>query len=708
MPFAVVVLVVAAWAVTSPEPAIDMWISLASGRHIAAHGFSDEDPFSFASRPPARAALSADATAWQRLRAWAMPTGWINQAWAGHLVLYNVYLLGGLDGLLLFKWFAYIVVGAIVAAHARLRGARPGLAAAAAVLVLVAYRPFAQVRPQLFSDLFAATFLLALTRAQRHDRRWLLAVPVLVAAWSNFHGGFIFALLMLAVAAVVPLAEAALGSAGGASARRDAVAICLTLAAALAGAVVASPFRVANLLQPLAIAFGAEAVEWRKVSEWQPLFAGGTSADGVTWIVTAALAVLAALAAHRARRAPGQGAPPVDATAALMLAVTLLMALQSLRFLPLACLVTAPLVAAWVEVARADRPPAPTRRLARLLTAASPWAGACLAAGWFTLSFGAWARRPWPEDDRRARLADRLLQTYDRPHEACSFLTANGWHGRMFNLWEEGGFLSWCQHPDAATDRPPLQVMIDGRAQVAYDAARSREYGILMDGGPAGAAALAAGGELTPALGQEGMRWLERHLRERGVAIAHLPEQWAGTFPVQALAALPSWRAVWADERHTILVDTQTVAGRTWAAAAASGALVYPEPAAALLAQAINGARTRSGDGGLRAVELARQAYAARASARAVAVAAQAVRSEPAAAVAETFCDEVAAEFLAMRSRWAAADGYAPRLAAARTALELLVRRAEARRDLTALRRAGEGLSVVAAEEARAAAASVW
>ena len=711
-PLVVVLLVAAAFAVTAPEPGIDTWTSLAAGRHIAAHGVGDADPFSFASRPAARAALPRDAAAWQRLLAWAAPSGWINQAWAGHLVLFGAFAVGGLSALLLLKWLAYAAVGALLVAHARLRGARRELAFVTAVLALAAYRPFAQARAQLFTDLFAAAFLLLLALARLRDRRWLWALAPLVAVWSNFHGGFVFAFVMLAVAATVSLIAWLRDRRPGSPAGAEAAALALVLAAALAGAVVASPFRLANLLHPLAITIGADAAEWRKVNEWQPLLAGGTPLDRATWAAVAFLGAATAFASRRASPHAGKGAGTpqrFDTAAALMLAATLLMAVQSLRFVPLACLVAAPLVAAWGEEALAGLARArPRRRQAgtpvRRLAAAVPWLAACLVAAWFGVRLTAWAQSPWPADDRRTAVADRLLQTHDRPWEACEFLRANAWHGRVWNFWEEGGFLSWCQDPDAATGRPPLQVLVDGRAQQAFDAAVSREYGLFIDGGPGGAAARATGGSLTPALGQEGMQWLRRRLQVLGTSIAHVPEEWGGTFPEVALTALPNWYAVYADERHTILVDTETPAGQAMAAPADGAALVYPEPAAGLLAQAVNRARGRGADDARRAVELARQAYAARPSARAVAVAASAARATQAAEPARAFCTEVADEFQAAHRRYAAADGYASRLAAARTAFSFLALGAERRGDAGELRRAREGLALVAAEETRVAA----
>lgn len=74
-----------------------------------------------------------------------------------------------------------------------------------AVLAIVAGGPLAigeAPRPQSLSYLFFALLLWLLVTA-RHDRRWLWAVPVLMAVWANVHGSFLAGLGILALETVL-------------------------------------------------------------------------------------------------------------------------------------------------------------------------------------------------------------------------------------------------------------------------------------------------------------------------------------------------------------------------------------------------------------------------------------------------------------------------------------------------------------------------
>ena len=74
-PFVALALLAGVYCATGMVQAVDTWISLAGGRHIAALGVDDADPFSFNSRPPAAAALAPGANGWSRVAAWLHPAG---------------------------------------------------------------------------------------------------------------------------------------------------------------------------------------------------------------------------------------------------------------------------------------------------------------------------------------------------------------------------------------------------------------------------------------------------------------------------------------------------------------------------------------------------------------------------------------------------------------------------------------------------------
>ena len=51
LPWALLLAVVLGWSLATMSRSVDLWISLAGGRHILAHGVGSVDPFSSASMP---------------------------------------------------------------------------------------------------------------------------------------------------------------------------------------------------------------------------------------------------------------------------------------------------------------------------------------------------------------------------------------------------------------------------------------------------------------------------------------------------------------------------------------------------------------------------------------------------------------------------------------------------------------------------------
>src|SRR5512141_180761 len=98
-PFVALALLAALYCGTGMVQAVDTWWGLAAGRRIASHGVSDADPFTFTARASAASALSPSASTWQRLAAWAHPSGWINQNWLTHLLLYELTAAFGMNAL---------------------------------------------------------------------------------------------------------------------------------------------------------------------------------------------------------------------------------------------------------------------------------------------------------------------------------------------------------------------------------------------------------------------------------------------------------------------------------------------------------------------------------------------------------------------------------------------------------------------------------
>jgi hypothetical protein len=696
-PLALLALVAVAWATLTMSHSVDTWWSLAAGRHIAAHGVGTADPFSFASRPAGGSFL--------------VPDGWINQSWLTQRLLFSLWQRGGMTALVAFKLVNYLLVLAALLLAARAAGARAEAALLLAAGAIFAGRGFSEVRAQDVTNLLAVGLVLVLATAARGRRAWAWAAVPLMALWCNVHGGFIWGLLALWLFAA---AEAFFSwRAGGlpgvrAGLRGTWPAVAL---AATATAAAASPYRLANLLHPLAITVAGGSAEWRLVAEWQPL----TSLPIEQW---AAFAIAAGgcgaawLAARRRRAGGAAGAPGtslLDSAGALVLLLTVAMAVVSRRFVPLACLVGVPLAARWLTALL----PAGTgegRRRAGYLGAAAVacWALAVAAAVTLAVRFNRVYLGPWPVSVAHTAVADRNLQTFRQPWDACTFVRSNALAGRLLSFWEESGFWEWCQQPDAATGRPPMEVLIDPRAQAAFDLPVFRTYRDLLDGGPAGAAAAKAGRDL----GDGDLAAVRSHvatrLRELGILLVHVSPGGLDSGAGRTAFSLAGWEPVYVDAHHALVVDAASEPGRALVAAVDGGTARFPSEASAALTRAYRLLRQFKPEPTVEGFALARRAYQLEPSARAVGYIAAATQYPPLREQVVRYCADIVADLASNRDRHLLKPGYFQRVMAATAATQHLVETAAMTGDFRQQGWAREQYEFLAGELAAAEAAADW
>ncbi len=661
-----ILMVATLYAASHMDQGIDTWISLAGGRDVAAHGVRTEDPFSFNSRPTASRIAGGTSALWH----WLHPSGWINQNWLTHLLFFELERAAGLDALVLWKLVSYLLAAVALVAAARVRGVATIPAFAAAAAALAVSRDYLSMRAQDVTNLLLAVLLLILALAARRGRRWAWALVPLFGVWGNAHGGFVFGLAGLAIAVAAALLAGAQADPG--ESRRSGRSLALAGLTAAAATVVLSPYRLANLTHPLVISVSADASLWRVVHEWRPLLANPLSSP-IPFIVFAAVAVVAF--ALCALGAGDEHKRALDPTGIAIVLVSFALAVASARFVPLACFAAAPFLAAWLDGAAAvlrgwAAPKISQPRLVRVATDAALWVVAVAAAGVFIARAGRTYAGPWPQDATRTGLFDRMTHSQQRPWGPCAFLAANGVRGRMWNFWDEGGFLAFCQPADATSGRPPVEIFIDGRAQAAYDPGALRSYLDLLNGpgrsGPAG--------ERTAAVADlESMRsWAAQRLRALGVWIALVPAGRQRTAFARAATAMPGWQLVYVDAEHTMFVDTENAGGRALAERVAGGAASYSDESSAKLTAAFRLLPAGSEEVQQRAVTLAEESYRILPSSLAVLCATRAAQGPVAAAEAMRFCRGVAEEFAANRESHRAASGYSVRLDAAVRALEYL------------------------------------
>ncbi len=134
------------------------------------------------------------------LFAWTLPamTPYVYGAWLSELLLYLLYRWGGVALTLFVRTNLLLATFALVAWEARRRG--DSWRIAALTLACAALMSFDNliVRPQIWSWLPFAVFLVLLSRYVERQLRghWLLLMPLVMLFWVNVHGAFILGLVL--------------------------------------------------------------------------------------------------------------------------------------------------------------------------------------------------------------------------------------------------------------------------------------------------------------------------------------------------------------------------------------------------------------------------------------------------------------------------------------------------------------------------------
>jgi hypothetical protein len=305
-------------------------------------------------------------------------------------------------------------------------------------------------RPQLFTFLFFAFFVLTLWRhlLGKPARLWLL--PVLLPLWVHLHGGFLAGLGAVGLALLLRgLQTYNRDGLRAGPLWRDTRALALTLAACLA----------ASLLNPLG--WRLWPYLWREltfepnrryIDEWQPTRLGTQTWSALTlWLLLAVLVGAGWLAQLRTARVAGLR-PWQWVLSCLPLGV---MAFQSVRHIPILTLWAAPVLAL---LAQAAAPSWGARRLGQgawlLVTGL-----ACVPT---VLTLAAILARPAPA----VATGGPVLGTR-RPDGAVAFLRAHRLRGRVHNPLWWGSYLTWELYPDVLVSMDGRNVTLFPRELVA-------------------------------------------------------------------------------------------------------------------------------------------------------------------------------------------------------------------------------------------------
>ncbi|MBI3770642.1 MAG: hypothetical protein HY271_19405 [Deltaproteobacteria bacterium] len=514
---AFLLVVTAFYAATSPAVGSDTWFTLAAGRYISEHGIVP----------------SVDVFSYTRDGA-----PWFNQEWLTQVLFYQVFRIAGGNGLVALKVALVVILVLLMAWIGWRRSGTAVLGALTAMAGALVCRPYLDMRPHMFTFL-GALVLLALTDSYRRRPRRapLLGLPLLLFLWVNLHYGFIYGLGALALIAGVETARSLLDP-QHAMLRVHAHALA-AVAAAAAVACVLNPQHFHALTFPFTIL--EPASPWKQVLEWQPVVLFEEEPLNPMLFSYFFVAQLVAFAA-----ALGCGWRRVDLPALALVGVTGVMAFQARRFVPLFAMVSAPFLAANLALVR-ERLVAASSRVPELRSRR-----ATLAAGAFAILGLTWVAREGAAElpTFSDGIFEGMVSSSYFPRAAVEFLRRNPLPGRIYNLYNWGGYLMYTL--------PDRKVFIDGRAHEVYPSSFYYESATVESAEP----------------GWENV--LDRY--EVSLILWFSHEDAEDTDLADLLGELdasPHWRRVYEDGRATVFAHVDR--GRQWVESLEADTLVYPE-----------------------------------------------------------------------------------------------------------------------------------
>ena len=384
----------------------DTWWHLATGRWIVNHhAVPHADPFSFATA--------------------GKP--WVAHEYLTDILMFFLHRAGGFIALAAVNALLLTLAFAIAARAAR---APRWLAYAAALFAAWAARPAFALRPQSISLAFGSAFLWIIRESlQRHQPKWLFALPCLMLLWVQLHAGY---LLGIAFIGLLLLAEVLDWVAKRGHTQPREWWPLLAAGVACVAVVPINPNGFTMLTFPF---FVMRMKINQTIQEWRP---PNLHDPHLYPFVALAILTLLALVSSRERYRPGHF---------LVYAMLLAAAFKSARNIPVFCLVACILLAEQLRLPDLDRfrerAPVPWRTVAAVLVLA--------VAGYFCAQSAA------------SGLAFQALAEKNiYPRDAVSYLAVHPLPPNLLNDYTFGGYLIWRLYPQ-------YPVYVDGRADLYGD-----------------------------------------------------------------------------------------------------------------------------------------------------------------------------------------------------------------------------------------------
>jgi hypothetical protein len=364
---------------------------------------------------------------------------WITFEYGAQVLLWWAYHVAGPLGLIALKCLVGAVALGCLLIAVRTTTHEPFVWAPIFLLCTSAICRFFLFRPQLFTFAFFAFFVAVLFQflLRRQARLW--ALPIVMMAWANVHGGFVAGLGALALAIFLRASEN-LTAFGWRSGRLGEGTQRLWVAMT---ACVAATF--VNPLGPrlwvYVVTELSHGTNRRYIVEWAPasLHRDAWSTIALTLIVIT-LAVVS-WAAHT-RRDENTGPLPLFWTASCVPLIA--MSYVSIRHVPLAAIWTAPVMTLLASRLRGNLPHAIAFRRTWFVLRAAAVLQVCLILGIVYAE-------PRPNIH-----VDGATLGATHPCGAVAFLRGSGARGNLYNPLWWGSYITWNLYPS-------VRVSMDGR-----------------------------------------------------------------------------------------------------------------------------------------------------------------------------------------------------------------------------------------------------
>ncbi len=484
----------------------DLFWQLRAGQWILEHGW------------PATDALS-----------YTVPANeWIELRWIHCILSYGLWNVGGAPLLIAMQTVMLGGTLALYVLHSKRAAVTlPGLVAVG--LCVVALHQRYVVRPELFTYLLTAVFVVVMDNASRgRHRRLLWMLPVLQVLWVNAHTLFVFGPIVAGAflgadtlrrcwQRLTGPDDAATGRVrrGSPAARRTPPAwidrSLAGVAALVTLACLVNPWGLRGALFPLILfrQIRQDHPLARTIEEFtSPFFTGSWTPDYTFGVALAALGAATFILNWRR----------TDLARLALWAAHIYLAVTASRNLALFAFIGLWAVLRNVEdLLEHDATPSPVRRLVRRLGPVPTWAVGVAAI------VGAWAMvaERWMPPNAEPRSLNLGVYRSTMPEAPVRFLMELGASPQLFHGMRDAGYLTWAAH-----ERYP--VFVDGRLEV-YTAAFIEQYLLFLS--------------------EDWDRFVERH----GINVVLVNREDLAVL-ASRLAARTDWVLVYLDDMHTIWV----------------------------------------------------------------------------------------------------------------------------------------------------------